>query len=78
MNTHKSVMFGIAIGLPLVALFQCWPFLLIFILLGFIAAIIISAIVGQAVNILLILIVEYLLMAGVLFIAQYVSNRQKK
>ncbi len=71
----RSVMFGAIIGLSL-GLFHFWPFTLVFMLLGGIVAVVISVITGHAINFLLVLVIEYLLMVSIMFIALYVHGRR--
>ena len=74
MNIRKSMMLGMAMGVPL-GLFKFWPFTVVFLLLGILATIVISAIIGTVVNFLLVLFIEYLLMASAIFIALYIKDK---
>ncbi len=74
-SVRRAAMFGAFIGVSL-GLFRFWQFTLIFFILGGIATALISVMTGYMVNFLLVLVVEYLLMVLIMFIAMYVHRRR--
>ena len=74
-SIRKSIMIWVSISMPL-ALFQFWPFTLVFFILGGIATGIITVITGYGINFFLVLVIEYLLMVAILFAALYVQERR--
>jgi hypothetical protein len=76
-NTRIKIGFVIAtIMLPFVLL-KFWQFTIIFLTVGAIAAIIIDAIIGQKINFLFILFIEYLFIVVAIFVASSFMDRQK-
>lgn len=74
-NISKSLVI-IGIVSATLALFQFWPFTLIFLLVGAIATGVISGIVGHPVSFSLILLTEYLLMLMIIFLVIYITSKE--
>lgn len=64
------------VAIPLV-LFRFWPFTVAFMLLGAVATFVISLIVGHAINYLLVLIVEFILMELAMLLVIFYYGRKR-
>ena len=77
-NYRCGVIFTVALAMTL-AMFQFWPFLLIFLILGTVATFVISAITGYMINFFLVLIIQFVLMVAIIYAtALFQVKRGKK